>query len=353
MYKVNHIEMNQIYKTDTWNDYEWFIDGKRLSEHLRENKYVKLPDNVEPFDNLCPAWTKQLECFGDVRFVWNLLQHDKSVLPIYICPDDLDFSCIVIVVGVEKKEEYVYWNRVGLVSQTDYDFLEEKKHGILDTDSYTEKDWKRYGDNIALAELDCDEWCQWISQNWDEELYRRRMNYTIPVYKNDKNIIWFANLDFEFERSKYEQMINEYWEEETRNELNRYNDDMSFNNCVNLIKKLARNGSKRLNEHRDIYGEVLLHIFASEEVGNTLFDLLQRDSDNTYIMIYTKAIELMWKYGDIDVKNVVDVTLLERLSEDRIVWNRLGKYISEDFKTYINEELIHNNIAMCGVLPIE
>ena len=44
------------------------------------------------------------------------------MLPIYMCPDDLDFSCIVLVVEVEKTKDYVYWNRVGYVNQKDYDF---------------------------------------------------------------------------------------------------------------------------------------------------------------------------------------------------------------------------------------
>lgn len=60
-----------------------------------------------------------------------------------------------------------------------------------------------------------------------------------------------------------------------------------------------------------------------------------------------------WKYGDDSVRNVVDVTLLERLSDSKEGWQRFGKYISEDFKNYINVELLCNNIAMCGVSPIE
>lgn len=305
---MNHIEMKKVSKTDNWNDYEWFIDGIRLSQYISENKCVELSDNVEPFDDLCPAWTKQLDSFGDVRFVWKLLQQDKAILPIYVCPEDLDFSCIVIVVEVVKMEDFVYWDRVGLVRITNYDFGEEKKHGILDTDSYTEKDWEKYGDNIALSEVDSDDWCQWISENWEEE---------------------------------------------TLNELNEYNcREIAFSDCVNLIKRLVRNGSERLNEHKEIYGEVLLHVYGSEEVGNPLYDLLLMKSDSRYIKIYSKAIELMWRYGDESVKNLVDVTLLERLSDDSTVWNTFGKYISEDFKTYINEELIHCNIAMSEVLPI-
>ena len=61
----------------------------------------------------------------------------------------------------------------------------------------------------------------------------------------------------------------------------------------------------------------------------------------------------MWKYGDDSVRNVVDVTLLERLSDSEQGWQHFGKYISEDFKNYINAELLSNNIAMCGVSSIK
>jgi len=346
--------MKKVQKSDNWADYEWFIDGVRLSQYLHDNKNVELPNNVEPFDDLCPAWTKGLDWFGDVRFVWELIEQDKTVLPIYVCPDDLDFSCIVIVSEVEKTKDFVYWNRIGLVQENDYDFSIEKRKGILDTDSYTDKDWEKYGDNIALTEVDSDEWYQWIGDNWDEELFRRRMNYTLPSYMDNKNIIWFANSEWVFDRTRYEKMIEDYWEEETLDELTDYScHEMSFDDCVNLIKKITRKGSANLIEHKSTYGEVLLHIYASEEIGNPLFSLLQSKSESKYISIYSKVVELMWRYGDETVKNVVDVTLLERLSDDRCVWNTFGKYISNDFKTYINNELLRCNIAMCGVLPIE
>jgi len=350
---MNHIEMKKVKKSENWSDYEWFIDGMRLSWYLHDNKVTELPDNVEPFDDLCPAWTKKLDCFGDVRFVWNLLEQEKAVLPIYVCPEDLDFSCIVVVVEVEKTRNFVYWNRIGFVQEVNYDFSIEKEMGILDTASYTEEDWEKYGDNIALAEVDSNEWCQWISENWDEELFRRRMNYTRPAYEDHKNIIWFANPYWMFDRNRYEDMIAEYWEE-SLDEIMTYNCfDMSMDKCVNLMKRISRNGIEKLEEHKKIYGEVLLHIYASEEIGNPLFELLQNKRKNKYILILSKFIELMWRYGDDAVKNVVDATLLEKLSEDVDVWNRFGKNISSEFIDYINNDLLKNNIAMCEVTPIK
>ena len=53
--------------------------------------------------------------------------------------------------------------------------------------------------------------------------------------------------------------------------------------------------------------------------------------------------------GDESVKNVVDVTILERLSDDHVIWQRFGKEISPAFKRYINEDLLKSNGMMNSV----
>lgn len=55
---MNQLEMKKVQKSTDWTEYEWFIDGVRLSQYLHDNKSVELPEHVEPFDDLCPAWTK-------------------------------------------------------------------------------------------------------------------------------------------------------------------------------------------------------------------------------------------------------------------------------------------------------
>lgn len=351
---MNRIAIQKICKADNWIDFEWFIDGVRLSEHLKQNKNKELPANTELFDDLCPAWSKGLNYFGEVRFTWELVSYEKAILPIYLCPDDLDYSCIVIVAEVEKTKDFVYWNRFGLVNRQLYHYSEEILHGILYLESYTDKDWERYGDNIAISEVNSEEWCQWISENWDEELFRRRMNYTYSAYQQDENIIWFAEMNWCFERNAYEDMLQYYWEQETLEEVQSFHtNQMTVKDCAALIQKLTRNGSNGLREHIDDYGEVLLHLYASEQVGYPLVELLKNNNTCDYVKIYCKVIESMWRYGDDAVKNVVDVTLLERLSDEEAVWQSFGKYISDDFKEYINEELLTTNRAMFHVAKIQ
>ena len=95
------------------------IDGKILPEYL-QNWADAFPDDkrvkgLAPFSDLWPAWSKSLDCEGDVRFVWKAVELDKAVLPLLLCSNDVDFTCIVVVAEVEKTEDFVYWNRVGFV----------------------------------------------------------------------------------------------------------------------------------------------------------------------------------------------------------------------------------------------
>jgi len=211
---MNTIDIRIINKDSNWKELEWFIDDIRLSEHLCNKKIIELSEKEESFDDLCPAWTKELDYSGDVKFVWYLIGLEKAILPIYMCPDDLDFSCTVVVVEVEKTNNSVHWKRAGYVVEPDYDFQIEKKCGILFTEAYTEEDWDKYGDNIALAECGSDEWHQWIAENWEEELFRRRINYTYANYQKEGNILWFADLNFEFDRVEYDAMVKKYQEQE-------------------------------------------------------------------------------------------------------------------------------------------
>lgn len=189
----------------------FFIDERPLYEYIIDwyGQQNCLPQDIPfaPVDMLEITWTNEYDYDGDRRFMKYILEQDKAVTPILSCPDDFDFSCIVIVADVIKYDDKVIWKRLGRVDHSFEVFEEEKRSGILCLEAYTQEDWEMYGDTIACEQIDSYEWGKWISQNWSEELYRRRINYTFPYYQNEKHIIWFAECDFQFDRKEYDSVI--------------------------------------------------------------------------------------------------------------------------------------------------
>ncbi len=355
----NHIKLEKTYTAYGYEYSLWSIDGISLPKYLQswaadlpDDKRVRVP---VPFSDLWPAWVRNLDWEGDVRFVWKAIEMDKAVLPLLLCPDDADFTCIVVVVEAEKTEDFVYWNKVGFVLHDREDFAEEKNSGILKLEAYSDEDWEKYGDNIALEEVNSPAWCQWISENWAEELYRRRMNYTLPFYQTEGNVFWMKETGWVFDRREYESMVEEYWELETLEQVERFDfrEKLTVRECANLICGLTRHGREALEEHLRDFQEILLHIFAMENISKPLLCLLKSDpAPERSIQIYCKAIEIMWRYGDEAVVNVVDVTILEDLSDENNLWQKFGSYISEEFRTYINHEVLTYNLMMGGVMPL-
>ena len=153
---------------------------------------------------LYPAWGKDLLHRGEIRFIWNLIDREEPVvLPLLVCEDDLDLSCIVIVAFVRKGADIVYWDRIGFVSREEWKLQQEIYSGILHLESYTDEDWIKYGDNIALEQPRC-------------------MNYTLPYYLDENHIIWLQQVSWEFDRKTYESCVDIYrkalqWRQEETN----------------------------------------------------------------------------------------------------------------------------------------
>lgn len=360
---MNHIKIKKVMTEYGYEENYWCIDGKEITNYLdkciieNDDEFLK---DLKSFNGLCPAWSKELNFKGDIHFVWELIHREKTtILPILLCPEDLDFSCIVIVVEVEKTKDFVYWNRIGYVIHKNEDFEEEKRSGILCLEAYTDEDWEEYGDNIALESVTSNLWSEWISKNWEEELYRRRINYTLPYYETEGNVCWFKELNWCFAREEYEDMIQEFWERTTlermQNILKQDNKTkLNVTECAELISELTLDGRASLHKHMKDYGEILLHLFAADMIAESLIRLLSKDcKDTLMIECYIMLIEIMYKNGDEAVYNVVDVTILERLSDDDMVWQRFGNLISLEFKNYINQEVLTTNLMMCGVKTLE
>lgn len=77
------------------------------------------PDGADTTNHLVPAqgWLIDDE---DLNAAWELLMPSSvdcsTIVPLLICPDDMDLSCTVIAVEQEITNETVIWHKFGLVT---------------------------------------------------------------------------------------------------------------------------------------------------------------------------------------------------------------------------------------------
>lgn len=97
----------------------------------------------------------------------------------------------------------------------------------------------------------------------------------------------------------------------------------------------ARELARRFPEHRAAcedhlraYGEVVGHVLFCE-INPVLSGLLRENRDPARIRQYMDFIEEMYRDGDGDVRNIVEVTILEYLGDDEIVLRRAFSHFSE------------------------
>lgn len=107
-----------------------------------------------------------------------------------------------------------------------------------------------------------------------------------------------------------------------------------------------------LKQHFDDYDQLLGHVFFADEINIPLCELFDSYINTKEIQKYCDFIENMWFDGDDDVQNIVDVTILERLSDDAIRWSRLKNHFTCEFIYIINDEIIKNNSSFHLVKPM-
>lgn len=201
---MNHIKIEN-------NEY-FYIDNKCITEYLDE--YIKT--SLSKFDSLqglLPAWSGNLVSEWDNDFIWELIDSNEELnVPILVCEDDCDFSCVVIVIHIRKEHDKVCWDRIGKVNHSNWKLEDEQKNGILCLSSYTDDDWKKYGDNIAKVQYDSDEYWEWVGENLYEEHIRRLHNYLKPYMQKEENIEWIKDVNWEFDAEEYENMVKKYRE---------------------------------------------------------------------------------------------------------------------------------------------
>ena len=100
-------------------------------------------------------------------------------------------------------------------------------------------------------------------------------------------------------------------------------------------------------EHVRYYGRtVLAHVFAIETINIPMEKDFKVDSESETFRKYCSLIQSLWKNGDDDVRNVIDVTILESISDHERMWKSFGRHISQEFIDYINDEVLTENILM-------
>lgn len=80
---MNHIKLKKVMTEYGYEEDYWCIDGKEITNYLDEciiendDEFLK---DLKSFNGLCPAWSKELNFKGDIRFVWELIHREKTGL---------------------------------------------------------------------------------------------------------------------------------------------------------------------------------------------------------------------------------------------------------------------------------
>ena len=186
------------------------INGKPLYEYLNEwLAGISGPlQFILPTDDLAICWKNSFDFECDARFMKYVLEQKQGIMPILSCPDDMDFSCIVLVADIVRQDDVVAWKRIGMIDHSKEDKKAEELSGLAQYEKYTDEEWELYGDGVINFTIGSDEWNNWLwSNHWREESYRRRINYTFPFYQDPNNTIWFADCNFSFDINAYDMLI--------------------------------------------------------------------------------------------------------------------------------------------------
>lgn len=115
--------------------------------------------------------------------------------------------------------------------------------------------------------------------------------------------------------------------------------------CQKLIEDIPEE-KEYLEESIRFNKGILGHVYFADDFTEHLITMLKENKDTKKIKRYCNFIEYMWREGDSSVVNIFDVTIAENLSDFSIVWTRFGKYISNEFIEYINNDLLPHNVII-------
>lgn len=107
-------------------------------------------------------------------------------------------------------------------------------------------------------------------------------------------------------------------------------------NRETLIKYFLNNFPEyrdAFEQHLEDYNEILIHVFFGDTINERLIEVLEKDKENNKeIEKIFKFLEKMALDGDLDVKEVLIVTILERLGDDKNLLKKSYKYMGKNTK---------------------
>lgn len=286
---------------------------------LKQNTICEIRTRLNLDDsNLGFAWDKKILQAGESRFIWELLfsNEKRLIIPIAVGINMHDLRNDVYVIEIEKTSENISISRYGKIIQANIDYDVEPQYGILDTDTYSDVDWELYGEMFSECDVYSDEWKEWVNNNYQEEIYRRRRNYTEKQYLIDNNVEWLSQIDLDYNIFEFYREIREYWYINSKEYFDGYGETVGLNNIEELLGQLDLVNYDRIAEHHRDYEGLYEHVLVGDLVNEPLIDLLKYGKERKELDMYFAFIELLFRNGDQAVKNVLDVTILERIIGD-------------------------------------
>lgn len=123
---------------------------------------------------------------------------------------------------------------------------------------------------------------------------------------------------------------------------------LNLEEIIEILIEVIPEEEKYIIEHINFNEELLGHVYFEDDYTQHLMNLLKDNTNTTLIRKYCSFIEYMYKYGDSAFLNIFDVSIVEKICQDVIIWKKFGKYISNELISYINDDLIPHNILMAS-----
>ncbi|TGK24321.1 hypothetical protein EHQ05_15445 [Leptospira yasudae] len=108
MNRIEAVYNRSLYSAEEHLDIR--IDGEILTS------YVDRKFSDRDLAGLVPTLLNWLSDEEERKIVWERILPNvgkSSVAPLLMCPDDCDFFCTLIVVEIERTQEFVLWKRFG------------------------------------------------------------------------------------------------------------------------------------------------------------------------------------------------------------------------------------------------